>query len=400
MSENYMKTGFLILICIIFFIILTGCVEVTPPTGEQNASAYGPGTGGDMKKLADGQESEAPGDEDKKTTETQPPDNNQEPSVPVPPTPNDTFVQVTPRNYEELNPDKPVSYLQYNQPISTTDRQFITVHNITNQTFFNNASAYVYDLTTPPLYIELGFNPEMITDELEVYKRTGDKEGTVTYTKVRPSQDSWFEMRVYDLKTNQEILREGYGKTYSMTNKTTAIRRAGKFQFDFMGDAISVDIAMKIPVNSSSLSMYSNVSTLIEDQKKKNSLLPRVFITGQDLGQEWQMIGTEEHSPSHYSSIHNIPTSGLKLMQEISRQSSSDEINKAYLTTKSKNSGESQIAITAGDEGYGFESVRKSGVVFKQGLYLVELTSISVPPVPLSDLKKYGTIISGRISAL
>lgn len=48
----------ILMVCAFF----TGCVEVTPPTGEQNASAYGPVSqgSGDMKDLVKGQNQTTP----------------------------------------------------------------------------------------------------------------------------------------------------------------------------------------------------------------------------------------------------------------------------------------------------------------------------------------------------
>ena len=400
MCVNTLKTGVLIFLSLLFFTIITGCVEVTPPSGQQETGSYGMETGGDMKDLVKNQQTTSPGQEAANTSDVQKTGDQQNTDNPTPPLPNESFIQVTPMSYDELQNDESVSYLKYNRPVSTTERQYITIHNMTNQLFSKNASAYAYELITPPLYIDLGFIPKMVTDEQEVYKRTGDKEGTIVYTKTRPSQDAWFEMRVYDTTTNQEILREGYGKTYSQTNKSAAVRRAGKYQFDFMGDAIWVNITMKIPVDSSTLSLYSNVSDLIEDQKKRETLMPSVFLQDKDLGQGWQKIGDEIHSTTKYSSVYNIPSTGLKLSQDITRYSSSKEIDEAYLATKENNKAESQVSIITGDEGYGFESIRKTGIVFKDNLYLVELTSYSVPPVSLNELKRYSSLISDRISKI
>ncbi|NLV25694.1 MAG: hypothetical protein GXY48_00770 [Methanomicrobiales archaeon] len=397
MYDNNLLFCIPVIISLIFITLFTGCVEVTPPSGEIKTDSFGIGTDGDIKDVVDGQDSSAT-QRVNESSKDQIIHDALDPAVVVPPTPNESFVQVTPMDYEKLQPEMTVSYLPYNRPVSTTERQYVIIHNITKQNFSKNATAYAYELTTPPLYIELGFYPRMVTDEQEVYKRTGDKEGTVKYTKVRPSQDAWFEMRIYDLDTKQEIIREGYGKIYSLTNKTVAIRRAGKFQFDFMGDAISADIKIKIPVDASSLSMYSEVSDLIEDQKKKSALIPDVFLTKQDLGSGWERIGDLIHTPGRYSSIYHIPSSGTKISQDISRFSTVQEAGDAYLQTKKTNAGESQITLIAGDEGYGFESIRKTGVIFKQGSYLIQLSSYSVPPVPFNDLKRYAGIVSGRIS--
>lgn len=386
-------------VSLILLISITGCVEVAPPSGGQNASAYGlSSTGGDLKNGSENPQNSSQSQQG--TGDAQQGNYSSEgaPNASMPPVPNESFVKVTPRDYDELSQDRQVSYLQYNRPQNSTDKQYITIYNLTNQSFSRNASAYAYDLVSPPLYIDLLFYPKMITDELERYKRTGDKEGTVVYNKIRPSQDSWFEMRIYDQDTNEEILREGYGKTYSLTNKTAAVRQGGRLQFDFMGDEISADIIMKIPVNSSAYGNYSQVSSLLDEKKVESGLLPGVYLILPDFAQGWQQSGDSIHTSSQYSSIFILPSTGSKLVQDISRFGNSQDTIAAYQQTKDKNAGESMITVLNGDEGYGYESVRKTGVVYRQGAYLVQLTSYSVPPVSLEDLKRYAALISGRIN--
>lgn len=401
MNIRMLQICIFIITSLIIGTMLSGCVEVTPPSGEQEVSAYGPSsTGGDLKDLAKGENTDEINQKDNIKQDTgdltKP---TEQPVTVLPGVENGSFVKVVPRNYEELRSDTQISYLPYNRPVFTEDRQYITIQEMKNQSFSNNASAYAYELKTPPLYIDLNFYPKIVTDEQEIYKRTGDKEGTITFTKTRPSQDAWFEMRVYDLNTNQEILREGYGKTYSLTNKSTVIRRAGHFQFDFMGDFMNADISMKIPVDSSTIENYTHVNTIIEDQKIKSGLLPDIFLKIVDLGPSWQQTGRLIHSPDTYSVIFVNPVSGSKIAQDIKKYSNNDVAKSHYSETKSKNSGEIQTSIIAGDEGYGFESVRKTGIVFAQGEYVVELTSFSVPPVSLDELKKYASLISGRINS-
>lgn len=387
---------YIITILLVSFCIC-GCVEVTPSSGGNNADSYVPVSqgDGDIKDMIKDQNQAPATQEQAQVTPEQ-----SSPETVLPPAENESFIRVTPKEYSQLKQDSQTSYLPYNRPVSTDSREFLTIYEILNQTFAKNATAYAYNLVTPPLYIELGFYPKIVTDEQEIYKRTGDKEGTIKFTKTRPSQDAWFEMRVYDTKTNEEILREGYGKTYSLTNKTAAIRRAGSFQFDFMGDNVAADIAMKIPVDSATIDAFTNVSTLIGDEKTRSSLLPSVFLKENDLGQGWQTTGDLIHTPVIYSSIFIAPSSGSKMTQDISKYPGVQDAVTNYEQTKSANAGETQVSITAGDEGYGFESIRKTSVVFRQGAYLVQLTSYSVPPVSFDELKRLATLISGRLSQL
>lgn len=397
-------------ITILFLIVvITGCVEVTPPAGGNHVESYGPASHEktDMKDMVKDQEQPpATKVKSKVTSEPSSPATKvkskvtSEPSSPetvLPQAENESFVKVPPKEYSQLKQVTQTSYLPYNRPVSTENRLFLTIYEILNQAFAKNATAYVYNLITPPLYIELGFYPEYVTDEQEIYKRTGDKEGTIKFTKTHPSQNAWFEMRVYDTDTNQEILREGYGKVYSLTNKTAVIRRAGTFQFDFMGDSIAADIAMKIPVDSSTIDTFSNVTSLIDDQKTKSGLLPPIFLKENDIGQGWQKSGDLIHTPVKYSSILINPSSGSKLSQDISKYPGTQDAVTNFAQTKNANTGETFVAIISGDEGYGFESVRKTGVVFRQGAYLVQLTSYSIPPVSFDELKRLATLVSGRI---
>lgn len=99
----------------------------------------------------------------------------------------------------------------------------------------------------------------------------------------------------------------------SLTNKTAVIRKPGKLQFDFMGDDINADIAMKIPVDSGTVANYSNISTLIQGQKIKSGLLPSVFVGISDIGQGWQQTGELIHKTDRYSSIFIYPSAGTKM---------------------------------------------------------------------------------------
>jgi hypothetical protein len=402
MKKFRVQTLLYIITILLVTFFISGCVEVTPPSGGGNAESYGPAPQGDgnLKEMIKDQGQVPATQEQAPDSQGQTKDSPEQssPETVLPPAENESFIRVTPKEYSQLKQDSPASYLPYNRPVSTDSREFLTIYEILNQTFAKNATAYAYNLVTPPLYIELGFNPKIVTDEQEIYKRTGDKEGTIKFTKTRPSQDAWFEMRVYDTKTNEEILREGYGKTYSLTNKTTAIRRAGSFQFDFMGDYVAADIAMKIPVDSATIDAYTNVSTLIGEEKTRSGLLPAVFLKENELGQGWQTTGDLIHTPVIYSSIFISPSSGSKMTQDISKYPGVQDAVTNYEQTKAANTGESLVSIIAGDEGYGFESIRKTGVVFRQGAYLVQLTSYSVPPVSFDELKRLATLISGRIS--
>lgn len=403
MIERSQVIFILVIASLLCLTYLSGCVEVTPPTGQQEAEAYGPlTTTGDIKDLvnntkpAETTDSSSPAVPSGQDTPVQV--DSSSPEAALPTVPNDTLIEVVPRDYQQLVTSTPASYQPFNRPHISPEREFVTIYEILDKQFARNASAYAYELLTPPLYVDLGFYPKMIEDIQEVYKRTGDKEGTVVYKRTRPSQDAWFEMIVYNLDTGQEILREGYGKRYSLTNKTSVIRSAGKFQFDFIGNDINADIRIKIPVSTDLLDSYSDVSSLIDQKHQQAGLLPPVFLVVSDLTQGWQQGGDTTHSASQYSSLFINPQTGSKIVQEINRYAGQNEAIAAYSKTKEQNAGERMVVVMSGTEGYGYESIRKTGVVFRQGAYVVQLTSYSVPPVPFTDLKRYASILSSRIN--
>ena len=387
-----------VILLMVAVLIFSGCVQVTPPSGEKNASAYGPTShGGSIKDMGNNQSNEnrdesAKGNTNEKTTGSGSENN----TGAVNNTVSKSFVQVTPRDYSELQSEKSSSYISYGMHTSSNDEKLLTIYEF-NQSFLNNATAYTYDLINPPLYVILNFTPKMVEDTIEVYKRTGDKEGTVTYKKSIPSRDSWFEMRVYNLDTGEEIAKDGFGRTYDITNKTTIIRTNGRLEFDFMGDQMSANISMKIPVNSSVIKEYSEINALLEQKKEGYKLLPSVFITEKDLPEGWQTREGSTHTETQYRSMLLSSLKGSSIDQDILLYADPDKAIEGYDQTKQKNSGENMVTILNGDAGYGFESVRKTGVVFRQGNYVVQLTSFSYPPVSIVDLKGYSSVISNRI---
>jgi hypothetical protein len=63
-------------------------------------------------------------------------------------------------------------------------------------------------------------------------------------------------------------------------------------------------------------------------------------------------------------------------------------------------SGGGSSPSPVGQSGFQAESTSKSQVVFVQGLYLVELSSYSVPDhVSLSDMQGYGKTIVSKINS-
>lgn len=409
-GEKYTRTGVLLLAVTIAVIcaMVCGCVEVTSPSGETNASAYG--SVGSSGNLTSGLESKTPSTESANSSaqgnvsgsetsqvggETNPGINSSDitpPDIPV--------VKVTPRSLQGLpTPSETQSYSALNDRTAIGPKaEFVTIYDI-NHTFSNDAVAYTYTVKNPPLYIDLKFAPEKETHVISYDKRTGDKEGLVNVTVIRPPKDAWFEMRVYDHIDGSEVLTEGYGKTYSQSNKTVVLRSSGSYQFDLLGNNVNASVILKVPISSDVLEQYQNVSSLIDTKKQETGLIPAIYLVLSDLPADWKVSGDTTHTASQYQSIFVNPALGYKLEQNIKKFNSTDEALAALADSKKVAASENPAATLLGQAGYQFESVRKTEIAFVQGQYLIELTSFSVPAVPLPDLQRYGLIIVSRVNS-
>ncbi|WP_325630623.1 hypothetical protein [Methanospirillum sp.] len=410
-GEKYTRTGVLLLAVSIavICIMICGCVEVTPPSGEKNASAYGSvGSSGNLTSglesktstPAPANSSSAPGNvsgsgSSQASGDSSPGINSSQiipPDVPV--------VKVTPRSLQGLpNPSETQSYSALNNRTAIgPNAEFVTIYDI-NHTFSNDAVAYTYTVKNPPLYVDLKIAPEIETHVISYDKRTGDKEGLINVTVNRPPKDAWFEMRVYDLKDGSEVLTEGYGKTYSQSNKTVVLRSSGSYQFDLLGNNVNASVILKVPVSSDALEQYQNVTSLIDTKKQEAGLIPAIYLIPSDLPADWKVSGDITYTASQYQSIFVNPASGYKLEQNIKKYDSTDKALTALADLKKAAASENPAATLIGQGGYQFETVRKTEVAFVQGQYLIELTSFSVPAVSLTDLQRYGVIIVSRVNS-
>lgn len=400
----------MIIFLIIGLIISTGCVEVTPPTGSQDASAYastGSGTGNLTENLGTRQPTPEPGSDGSSALSTPSgPDHASSqseglgPEEKLPQPPDVAVVQVTPRSYEGL--PSPVSTEYYiarsNKSVIGPGKEFVTIYEF-NHSFTNDAVAYAFNLQNPPLYIDLLFSPVMGTDIISFEKRTGDKEGQIDVTVNRPLKDAWFEMRVYN-QDGKEITREGYGKTYSQDNKTVTLRSSGSYQFDFVGNKMDATVVLKVPMSESALARYGNLTGLIADKKAESELIPEVNLVLSDLPPEWQQSGSVTRSGNEYQSVFVHQPTGYKLHQTIKRFDSTNTALSALSTAKAAASGDNPATALIGQEAFQYDTVRKTGIAYVQGLYLVELVSYSVPALPVTELQRYGGVILSRITSL
>ena len=151
--------------------------------------------------------------------------------TPVTPFPSEAVTPVTtPRNLPNPTP-VPANYLTvYNNEIA----------------FKYNTVAYSYDLTDPPLIINICIKPLITTRYIWYQSRSGSKEDvTVKQTIVSPT--AWFEVVVRDQNTGAEVVRDGFGKTYSIdTHKTVQVRSSGQYVVEFTGNDVNASILMQI----------------------------------------------------------------------------------------------------------------------------------------------------------
>lgn len=404
-KSDIVLSAVLLILCTL---IVSGCVEVTPPSGTQEASSYGPvGTGGNLTDSLDQKtpgpspvSSQAPVVSQNPVSQVSPGSQSQGQEGPegkIPPPPSQGIVQVTPRSMEGLpvaTPTSSYSSLTENASIGP-EEGFVTIYEM-NHSYVNDAVAYAYTLEQPPLYVDISFEPVYGQDVISFQKRTGDKEGQIDVTVNRPLKDAWFEMIVYNMKDGSEILREGYGKTYSQSNKTFALRTSGSYQFDMLGNKINATVQLKVPRSMADIAMYQNVSGMLSSQKENEGKIPEIFLVVSDLQAGWTVAGDVTRTETEYQSL--FQNDYITLRQKINKYDST-QAALAELERKRGTSGTTAPSLV-GQSGFQEDSASKSQLVFVQGLYLVELSSFSAPNhVSLADLQSYGRTIISKISS-
>jgi hypothetical protein len=203
--------GFILIVCIL------SCACIAPPRENPGGSSGTTGT-------ATGNPTPTP-----TVTTTTVIDTNF--LTPVTPFPSEGATPIpTPRNLPNPTP-VPANYL--------------TVYN--NEVAFKyNTVAYSYDLTDPPLIINICIKPLIITRDIWYQSRSGSKED-VTEKQTIVSPTAWFEVVVRDQNTGAEVLRNGFGKTYSIDTSITAqVRSSGQYVVEFTGNDVNASILMQI----------------------------------------------------------------------------------------------------------------------------------------------------------
>jgi hypothetical protein len=114
--------------------------------------------------------------------------------------------------------------------------------------FKQNRTAFAYNLTLPPLVIDMCLSPNLTTRTIWYDPKYDDQdEVTKTVTAIGPSV--WFEVTVRDPATGRVIAKDGFAKSYSVdTAKRVTIRNPGSYLIEFAGNEISAEIQVSVPM--------------------------------------------------------------------------------------------------------------------------------------------------------
>lgn len=216
MTGTWIRVAGVLLLLVM--ISLSGCVEV--PKGSPDATGQAGNSGG------------APGEKGAGTSPTQAPEVTGflTPATPFP-TPT-TLVETMPWTRLPNQTPEPVEYVELYH---------------TTAAFRNNGTAFSYNLTQPPLVIEICFSPNMTTRTIWYESNLGTrKEHTETITTMSPT--AWFEVTVRDPATGNIILRDGFARQFSVDSaKSLVIRSGGNYLIEFAGNEISAEIRIRVP---------------------------------------------------------------------------------------------------------------------------------------------------------
>lgn len=229
-------SGVLVILIVVMLVLSTaGCIsppkDTSPGSGGSGSTigGYQPGTGGTPR----------PG---QTTAGATPAPGGSGGNVTVPA----TLQQVTPYSLEPIRTNPPGNWV----PVTTQTPIVYQYHDVFNQSIrFNYTSlAYAYNLSMPPLTIDLTMKPDYITRKIWYENRTGTRQG-VNETVTEISPDAWFELTVRDRDTGEIVLSDGFGKQYDVrTQKRDVIRESGSYQFDLRGNGIDVTVRMYIVI--------------------------------------------------------------------------------------------------------------------------------------------------------
>jgi len=140
------------------------------------------------------------------------------------------FITVTPTSgYHTIPPTTQLAQEKY-----------CRIYSITN-TFAYNKTAIMFDLRSPPMYINYTVKPSNVTIKKVVdSKLTGVGEQVITIDTYSPV--SWFEVTVRSKSTGEIYLQDGFGtgKGYNeYLNRTLKVLKRDDMQIEFYGNNIT-----------------------------------------------------------------------------------------------------------------------------------------------------------------
>jgi hypothetical protein len=113
--------------------------------------------------------------------------------------------------------------------------------------FKQNRTAFSYNLSMPPLIIDMCLSPNLTTRTIWYEPKYEDQDDvTKKVTSIGPSV--WFEVTVRDPATGTVIMKDGFARTYSVdTAKRLTLRNPGPYLIEFAGNEISAEVQVIVP---------------------------------------------------------------------------------------------------------------------------------------------------------
>jgi hypothetical protein len=224
------RASIICILAVIMLVILSGCIA--PPKGNpEGTTGTGSGTTGGTSSGTGGTNS---GGTAAATAPTDTPGPVETGYVtPVTPFP----VATTPR------PTSAYTVLPDDTPNAT---EYVAIYYNTIA-FKQNSTAFSYDLTMPPLVIEICIKPNMTTRTIWYESKYEDQDDvTKKVTSISPA--AWFEVTVRDPVSGAVIAKDGFARSYSVdTAKKVTIRSPGSYHIEFSGNDLSAEIQMLVP---------------------------------------------------------------------------------------------------------------------------------------------------------
>lgn len=118
------------------------------------------------------------------------------------------------------------------------------VYSINQQFKTGQSEVFSFDLTQPPIVVQLELTPKIASRKKLVDIGTANER---YITAEYPSPDSWFEIKVFDADTGVVLTSLGFGKNYNVdTKQEHTIRTNGKYRFVMQGNEISANVQILV----------------------------------------------------------------------------------------------------------------------------------------------------------